>query len=108
MFAIPTHLLHASRAHTILETPLVVGLAEADDARSVVLDGPTAGVSRRHCSIARADDAVVLSDHSTWGTFVNGRRVDGQVRLAVGDRVRVGSPGIELELITVEGARGET
>lgn len=103
----PTHLLHESRAHPIVEEPLVVGLVEAEGDRSLVLRGPTAGVSRRHCTVRRMDDGVTVVDHSTWGTFVNGRRVDGRARLAVGDRLRVGSPGIELELIAVEGVDGE-
>jgi hypothetical protein len=103
----PTHLLHGSRGHEIREEPLVLGLAEADETRALVLQGPTGGVSRRHCSVFREGELVVVSDHSTWGTFVNGKRVDGRAPLAVGDRLRVGSPGIELELISVEGFDGE-
>jgi pSer/pThr/pTyr-binding forkhead associated (FHA) protein len=45
----------------------------------------------------------VVEDLSTWGTFVNGERVAGRAVLAAGDRVRVGSPGIELVLIASGG-----
>ena len=59
------------------------------------------GVSRRHCSIYRNGAGVVVEDHSSYGTFVNGARVQGQASLAAGDRVRLGTPGEELLLITV-------
>jgi pSer/pThr/pTyr-binding forkhead associated (FHA) protein len=44
-----------------------------------------------------------VEDLSTWGTFVNGERVSGRAVLAPGDRVRVGSPGVELLLIASGG-----
>jgi pSer/pThr/pTyr-binding forkhead associated (FHA) protein len=46
---------------------------------------------------------AVVEDLSSWGTFVNGERVAGRAVLAAGDRVRVGSPGIELVLIASGG-----
>jgi pSer/pThr/pTyr-binding forkhead associated (FHA) protein len=42
---------------------------------------------------------VWLDDHSTYGTFVNGDRVTGRVELRASDRLRVGSPGVECELV---------
>jgi pSer/pThr/pTyr-binding forkhead associated (FHA) protein len=42
-----------------------------------------------------------LEDRSTYGTFVNGNPVRGTVALRVGDRVRLGSPGVSLDLIQV-------
>ena len=42
-----------------------------------------------------------MEDHSSHGSFVNGQRVDGSVELVVGDRLRLGTPGIELRLIRV-------
>jgi pSer/pThr/pTyr-binding forkhead associated (FHA) protein len=45
---------------------------------------------------------VVVEDHSTYGSFLNGERVDGTATLHTGDRLRLGSPGIELQLIVVE------
>jgi len=44
---------------------------------------------------------LVLLDHSTFGTFVNGERVQERVRIYAGDRVRLGEPGVELTLIAV-------
>jgi len=59
------------------------------------------GISRLHCTLARAADGVWLEDLSTYGTFVNGERVGGRVSLQAGDRLRLGSPGVEFELVRV-------
>ena len=99
---VPTHLLHAGVAHPIDRDPLVLGVATPTGARGVQLTGPTAGISRRHCSIWRQGEEVVVEDHSTYGSFLNGRRIDGRALLAAGDRLRLGTPGIELHLIAVE------
>ncbi len=69
-----------------LQDSLVIGRAEPAD---VVL--ADARVSRSHCRIAVQGSHVVVSDlGSTNGTFVDGRRVTGQARLAPGSRLRVG------------------
>ncbi|MBS0376677.1 MAG: FHA domain-containing protein [Proteobacteria bacterium] len=82
--------------------PLLVGRAPAG-ARAVAVEGPAAGVSRTHCRLAAEGGDVVLEDLSRHGTFVNGGRVERRVHLAAGDRVRVGTPGVELELVRLEG-----
>jgi pSer/pThr/pTyr-binding forkhead associated (FHA) protein len=48
---------------------------------------------------------VVVEDTSTWGTFVNGERIASRAVLAAGDRLRLGTPGIELQLIATETGR---
>ena len=96
----PTHVLYAGRAQAIAGEPLYIGLEPAG-ARSLVLPGHPPGVSRLHCSLVREGDAVVVRDASRYGTFVNGERVAGSTRLAAGDRLRLGTPGIELDLVTV-------
>ena len=95
----PTHVLHDTSAHAIGAEPLVVGTAPPAGARSLRLEGETAGVSRAHCRFFESAGESLVEDLSTWGTFVNGERVAGRAVLAAGDRVRVGSPGIELVLI---------
>jgi hypothetical protein len=97
----PTHILRGSQAHRIRREPLVVGAAPAADGRSLAIDaGP--GVSRSHFAVWLDGGTVWLEDRSTYGTFVNGTRVGGRVRLHPGDRVRAGSPGTELLLLRVE------
>jgi pSer/pThr/pTyr-binding forkhead associated (FHA) protein len=49
-------------------------------------------VSKLHCGIARWAGKVVVRDlKSANGTFVNDQRVQGEVRIHDGDRLRVGS-----------------
>jgi pSer/pThr/pTyr-binding forkhead associated (FHA) protein len=60
---------------------------------------PGPGISRAHCTIALRDDGVWLEDLSTYGTLVNGERISGRVELRAGDRLRLGSPGTECELV---------
>jgi hypothetical protein len=95
----PTHVLLGDVAHPITAEPLVIGTAPPAGARRLRLEGETAGVSRAHCRLFESAGEAVVEDLSTWGTFVNGERVPGRVVLAAGDRIRVGSPGIELVLI---------
>jgi pSer/pThr/pTyr-binding forkhead associated (FHA) protein len=88
------------RAHAIDEHPLVIGLG-AGPGRRIELGGAGAGISRSHCTLVRRKGQVVVRDHSRHGTFVNGERVDGEMSLGAGDRLRVGTPGVVLELVTV-------
>lgn len=48
-------------------------------------------VSRKHASIAPAENGYVITDHSTNGIWVNGMRVQSSQLLARADVVRVGS-----------------
>jgi pSer/pThr/pTyr-binding forkhead associated (FHA) protein len=52
---------------------------------------PSQTVSSHHCEILIADEEVVVQDlYSEGGTYVNDVRVDHQVALSEGDRIRVG------------------
>jgi pSer/pThr/pTyr-binding forkhead associated (FHA) protein len=52
---------------------------------------PLATVSRKHCQLSTNGQALEIRDlNSTCGTFVNGRKVDGQTTLKAGDYIRVG------------------
>jgi hypothetical protein len=114
----PSHALLDGRAYSLSSESLVVGrAAEPQSAPSTVMASGTApvpstsryitlpeglaGVSRRHCTFVHDGDELVLLDHSTFGTFVNGERVQERVRVHAGDRVRLGEPGVELALIAV-------
>jgi pSer/pThr/pTyr-binding forkhead associated (FHA) protein len=63
-------------------------------------------VSRRHCVFSADNGQYVVTDHSRYGTFLNGHRIDGSAVLQTGDLIRIGTPGFELRLIAVESADG--
>lgn len=94
----PTHVLFQGRAWAISEQPLTIGWSPAD-ARSLILPSAAPGVSRAHCTVVRRNGSVVVEDRSTYGSYVNEERVAGLTVLTVGDRLRLGSPGVTLELI---------
>ena len=48
----------------------------------------------------RREGRLLLTDTSTYGTFVNDVKVAGETELAVGQSIRVGSPGEKLQVIT--------
>jgi len=98
----PTHVLVGPVARAITDEPLVVGTAPPAPGRALRLEGETAGISRAHCRLFESAGSALVEDLSTWGTYVNGERVSGRAVLAAGDRIRVGSPGLELLLIAAE------
>lgn len=95
----PTHVLYQGRAWRISERPLAVGWSVEDKARRLALSSAAPGVSRSHCTLLRRNGSVLVEDHSTYGSFVNDERVVGSTPLTVGDRLRLGTPGVTLELI---------
>ena len=95
----PTHLLFQGRAWRISDQPLVIGWSIDNRRRGLVLPSSSPGVSRSHCTVVRRNGAVMIEDHSTYGSYVNEERVAGRTALTVGDRLRLGSPGVTLELI---------
>lgn len=94
----PTHVLFNSRAYAITTQPLMIGWA-VNGARALQVPGGVPGVSRSHCTLVRRNGAVVIDDHSTYGSFINDARVQGLGVLRVGDRLRLGAPGVTLDLI---------
>jgi hypothetical protein len=102
----PTHLLFEYMAYRIDDDPLVLGSQSGEGERTVPLPPAMPGVSRRHCSVRNQNGQCILEDHSRYGTFLNGHRIDGSAVLQVGDSVRLGTPGHELELIATEESHG--
>jgi pSer/pThr/pTyr-binding forkhead associated (FHA) protein len=95
----PTHVLFQGRAWSIGEQPLTIGWAVEGPKRAMILPTALPGISRAHCTLVRRNGSVMVEDHSTYGSFVNDEKVSGRTVLTVGDRLRLGSPGITLELI---------
>jgi pSer/pThr/pTyr-binding forkhead associated (FHA) protein len=70
---------------------LVLGREAVD----LAVDDPE--VSRRHASLRPAGDGLEIEDlGSLNGTWVNGTRIQGVVRLSPGDRVRLGDTSFEV------------
>lgn len=98
----PTHVLLGNNATAIDTSMLVLGSHPAEGERWLDLRQDMPGVSRRHCEISIDNGQCVVADHSRYGTYLNGHRVDGSAVLQAGDVIRVGTPGVELRMIVVE------
>jgi hypothetical protein len=97
---IATHLLYRSRGYPLSETPLIIGTQIPSGTSGIRIHGRTEGVSRHHCRVAHREGRLILTDTSTYGTFVNDVKVAGETELAVGQSIRVGTPGEKLQVIT--------
>jgi hypothetical protein len=96
----PSHLVHGATAYALVREPLHLGKARGDASREVLLEGDLAGVSRNHCRVFVDGPEVVVEDQSTYGSFLNGARIEGRAVVHAGDRLRVGSPGVELLFVS--------
>ncbi|HEU4396830.1 MAG TPA: FHA domain-containing protein [Actinomycetota bacterium] len=71
---------------------LVLGREAAD----LAIDDPE--VSRRHAGLRPAGDGLEIEDlGSLNGTWVNGTRIQGTVRLSPGDRIQLGATSFEVQ-----------
>jgi FHA domain len=71
---------------------VAIGRQDAD----LVVEDPE--VSRRHAVLRRSGGSVIVEDlDSTNGTFVNGERIRGPIKVGPGDQVRVGRTTLEIE-----------
>jgi hypothetical protein len=99
--ATPSHVLYDGRAWRISDQPLLLGSAAPVAARALQLPAGTPGLSKSHCTLRSVGGVARVEDHSTYGTYVNDERVVGRAALRVGDVLRLGTPGVSLELIRV-------
>jgi hypothetical protein len=98
-----THVVHRGVAYPVAAgAGLSIGRVAIEGRRTIVLGDELSGVSRTHCELAIRNRELKLTDLSRHGTFVNERRVAGEIALAPGDVIRVGSPGEELTAIRLE------
>jgi hypothetical protein len=96
----PTHLRFDARAYRISERPFHLGTELTDGDYGILFSEGVNGVSRRHCTIRLENHQVIVTDHSRFGTSLNGHAIDGSAILQVGDVLSLGSPPRELQLIT--------
>jgi hypothetical protein len=103
-----THILFGGDSMRFPEVGLLIGTEEVSNTPHIALPRAAAGVSRRHCSLRREGERTMLIDHSRFGTWVNGARVRERATVRPGDRVRVGTPGVEFTLISAAFSREES
>jgi hypothetical protein len=99
----PTHVVYGGLAYRVGAEGLAVGREADPQRRTVVLVGSSA-VSRLHCEVILRDGELKLRDLSSYGTFVNEKRIAGETTLKRADVIRIGSPGAELHVVDVEGS----
>lgn len=101
-----THVVYRGVAYAIDGSPLIIGREALDGRHTIVLDESQSAVSRSHCEVVRRDGMLKLMDLSRFGTFVNEKRISGEVALHPADVIRIGSPGEELQVIALEESGG--
>ncbi|HEY5666674.1 MAG TPA: FHA domain-containing protein [Gammaproteobacteria bacterium] len=102
----PTHVVYRGIAYPVNGEALLVGRSKLDGRRAIVIESQAEGVSRTHCELAIADGELRLRDLSSFGTFVNERRIEGEEVVKPADVIRVGTPGAELIVVRAESADG--
>jgi hypothetical protein len=95
----PTHLLYRSLAYPITQRPLLIGKGDASEGINVQVHGQLAGVSRKHCTVELRNNDVILTDLSTYGTYVDDSKVSDTTIVLTGQVIRVGTPGEKLSPI---------
>jgi hypothetical protein len=100
-----THVIYNGRALSIPAGGLAIG-RDPGDAAALRLPEGIAGLSRRHCTLRHDGARTQVVDHSSFGSFVDGVRVRGRALLTAGSVLRLGEPGIELQLVALGAAPG--
>jgi hypothetical protein len=98
--AMATHVVYRGRAIAIDGKGLVIG-RDPGEAGSIALPDGIAGLSRRHCTLRRERGRTQIVDHSQYGSFLDGARIRGRAFLVAGSTLRLGTPGIELPLVSL-------
>ncbi|HEY5908265.1 MAG TPA: FHA domain-containing protein [Vicinamibacteria bacterium] len=96
----PTHLLHGGVAHPLSPLGLTLGTAPPLGSRGLGLRRE--GIAPHQCSLVWADGELWLEDASSGTTLLNGQTVTGRVAVRAGDRLTLGSRGLELLLVAIE------
>jgi hypothetical protein len=100
--AAPTHVVYDGVVYPIGTRGLVVGREPVNGRRAIVVADQASGVSREHCELVLRDGELMLRDLSRYGTFVNEKKISGEATLHRADVIRIGSPGAELQVVTLE------
>ena len=91
---------------TLLTFPALTGVMAPAFANATstlaLLPGSIAGVSLLHCSLMLHAGQAFVQDHSRYGSYLNDERVESRAILRVGDRLRLGNPGVELTFVRMD------
>jgi pSer/pThr/pTyr-binding forkhead associated (FHA) protein len=101
-----SHIVYRGIAYPVDSSGIVIGREPIPQRRTIVLNGGQGGVSRAHCELVKRDGELKLVDKSRFGTFVNEKRISGEIALQPADVIRIGSPGEQLQVIRMEAASG--
>jgi hypothetical protein len=101
-----THVVYRGRAIPIEGNGLVIGRDPGHGAGVLLLPEGVAGLSRRHCTLRRERGRSQIVDHSQHGSFLDGARVRGRAFLVAGSTLRLGTPGVELPLVSLQDQTG--
>jgi FHA domain len=97
-----THVVYAGRARPLAPAGLVLG--RDPGASGLRLPDGIAGLSRCHCTLLRESGRSQIIDHSTHGSWLDGARVRGRALLPAGSTLKLGEPGVELQLVAIAGS----
>ncbi|MGD8982192.1 MAG: FHA domain-containing protein, partial [Desulfobacterales bacterium] len=95
----PSHLLYHDMAYPISEKPLIIGCDHYPFGKGIHIEAKPPDVSKKHCTVQREDDSIVLTDFSSQGTFVDNKQVNKRAILKLGQIVRLGTSRETLRLI---------
>ena len=97
----PSYILFDNVAYPIGLLPMVIGSGPTQKENFLVVSSNITGISRDHCTVIMKNDRCILNDLSRYGTYLNDQRIEGPSILNTGDKIRIGSPGVEMTLITI-------
>lgn len=95
----PTHLLYHDIAYALSETPLLIGSTDYPLGRGIHVQAASSVISKKHCTVQRDNDQVLLIDYSNHGTFVDNQRVVERTYLNLGQTIRLGTSEETIRLI---------
>jgi hypothetical protein len=98
---VPTHLVHDGLAYLVSGQPLAIESRAPHRIRRHDRSGAGDGASSGNCIVMRREGRVRAEVGDGPPCRLNGARVRGVVELTAGDRLRIGSPGIEVRLVAV-------
>jgi len=100
----PTHVVYGGVAYRVGAEGIAIGREKDAQRRTLLVGEGSSGVSRLHCEVVMRDGELKVRDLSSFGTFVNERKIAGEAVLERADVIRVGSPGAEVHVVSLEPA----